>query len=337
MENTILHKKNANSNKIREKFTKKKMMNIETAKKMEKLARSRFCTIGRETALNRANAIRDCADFVLLGNCEHCGKSHVLSASLCRDRICPTCQWRLALRRAGEMVAVLQEICMDYNLQFITLTQKNCAPADLRDEIEKISQAWHRINARNRKNNYYDGFARVLEITYNKKSHMFHPHLHIIGASFYGGLNTITWQEMWMRAMKLNYLPECDARPIQADGERTKIQKSALEAFKYTTKFTDIDAMRIKDFSEYLRAINSKRFVNYSGIFKETRKKLHITDNDNPADMRDYDKCSECNSQLFKIAMRWSFAREQYTEYIEKSFVEKFVDGGWKNARQGAI
>lgn len=317
-----------NRKKYKEKLEEKKRMSQNIAKKMFKLALSKFNTLDKNDIIKRGFNIKNCSDFVLMGTCEHCGKTRVLNASLCRDRICPTCQWRLAMKRAGEMVLVLQEICNNYDLWFLTLTQKNCKPNELKTEIEKINKAWDRTTARLRKNKKYDGYARVLEITYNKKNKTFHPHLHVILASSgNNNLDTREWERWWMQSLRIAYIPQINIQKIQSDGNKKKISKSALETFKYTTKYNDIDNMGMREFSEYLRGIKGKNFVTYSGIFKEERKRMKL--NDEIEDLSALDKCSECNSQLLKYALHWSANLDKYEEYFKKDdikIVEKMLE-----------
>lgn len=313
--NSITHKKE----EYKKRMEEKKRMSQNMAKKMFKLANSKYNTLDKEDIIKRGNNIKNCSDFALMGTCKHCGKTTILNASLCRDRVCPICQWRLAMKRAGEMALVLQEICDKYELWFLTLTQKNCKTDELGDELEKINKAWDRTTARLRKHKKYDGYARVLEITYNKKAKTFHPHLHIILASSGNDISKREWETYWMKSLKIAYIPQIDLQAIKSDNN-TKVSKSALEAFKYTTKYTDIEKMTSKDFCEYLKGIKGKNFVTYSGVFKEERKRMKMSEE--IENLSEIDKCCECQSHLIKYALHWSADLDRYEEYFKKEDIE---------------
>lgn len=312
--------------KCKKKYEEKKKMNIKIFKKMRRLANSRE-EIEKKELMQRAFNILDCSDYIEIGTCPDCGRKSIINASLCRDRLCPICQWRLSSKRALEMAQILQKIRENHpNMQyrFITLTQKNINGDELGEELKRINAAWKKIMDIERKYKIYEGFARIIEITYNPFLKNFHPHMHIIAAverkDFW---DENTWRERWKKAMKLDYIPICDERGIKGidenqrrkkniDENKEELVKSALEAFKYSIKSSDIDNMDMENFRYLIYAIKNKRFVSYSGIFKKMRQELNMksdTEIDNEIDIK---KCRNCDEDLIVEAMRWSFKEKKY-------------------------
>ena len=52
----------------------------------------------------RAYRMADCSKRIDYTYCPECGSMHIARTYLCRDRLCPLCQWRLSLQRIGDMM-----------------------------------------------------------------------------------------------------------------------------------------------------------------------------------------------------------------------------------------
>ena len=75
--------------------------------------------------IRRAFAMRNCGSQMAIQYCEHCGLHRIRSTNLCRDRLCPVCRWRLAIKRYAEMVQVCDIAKTEYPTNryfFLTLT-----------------------------------------------------------------------------------------------------------------------------------------------------------------------------------------------------------------------
>ena len=287
------------------KWSGKKMLNEEIANKILSVGETR-----------RSMRVRSCSNSLELTKCSSCGKEHVSRVNLCRDRVCPVCQWRLARKRAFEMLECLDIMNKDdkYKYQFLTLTQKNVEVSYLKKELKKINEAWKRVISSNRKNKPA-GYARVVEITYNEKDKNFHPHQHVIIAWNRGQTpyKRLEWQNTWERALRVNYTPICRLRAIKPQKEQIKYTKAVLETFKYSIKANDILKMPNDIFGSFLGQISGSQVCSYTGIFRKTRQELKMEAQTKiEKDDKEEIKCSNCGSELSKAVFSWSLADQKY-------------------------
>lgn len=272
----------------------------------------------------RGYLMRDCGTFLQYKICPDCHKSFISSANLCRDRLCPTCNWRLSLKRFAEMCSVMNSL-NGYVLGcagFLTLTVANCRPENLRYTIQKMNEDWNRMLASRKIKSLMLGWGKSLEITYNKEKNTFHPHFHIIilfdNFIQEGEINKL-FRKAWDRSCRLPYEPITDFRLIDGSKESTaadndKIFNAILETFKYSVKDKELEDMSVQTFRDFVNAIHNIRFVSFGGIIKDARKALDFkddnTDDENELEL-DRDKCT-CGADLLKIICQWSFTDQQY-------------------------
>ena len=293
------------------KWSEKKALNKEIVEKML----SATTTVKK---FKRAVRISQCSSFFKLAKCDDCGKEYVSYVELCRDRICPICQWKLARKRAFEMLQCLDDMNEngEYKYQFLTLTQKNVTIFQLRRQLKKMSKAWNKVMSSNKKNKPA-GCARVTEITYNEKEQTFHPHMHVIIAWEKGQTpyKRLEWQNKWKKALEINYTPICRLQAIKPKKEHVKYTKAVLETFKYSLKANDLLKMPNEIFDSFLDAISRTRVCSYTGIFKKTRQKLKLNE-DTEIEENDSEEtqCDNCGAKLSEMVFRWSFANKEYKQ-----------------------
>lgn len=295
---------------ILERWTDKKIMNKEMSKKLTQIGEIR-----------RAERMKECSEHLEMTKCPKCGKKHIAKAELCRDRICPICQWRLSRKRAFEMLKVLEQMekTQEYKYQFLTLTQNNVPVYRLREELKKINNAWYKIL----KSNFTGkpkGYARIIEITYNAKKREVHPHQHIIIA-WENGDKTIKrteWAKKWQKALNISYEPICRLKYIKSKQKDDKYISSVLETYKYSVKSTDLLQMPNEIFKLFLLEIKGTRACSYTGVFKEWRKKLKMKNETEIENINDEQiKCTECGNELVRYVLEWSYADERYKEVLK--------------------
>lgn len=243
---------------------------------------------------DRAARMWQCGDYLVVKP-DSTGEVTASSPVLCRDRLCPICSWLLSRRRFAEMMAVFNTLAPEiiengYKSTMLTLTIRNMPLHDLRRSIDAMSEAWHNLIRREAFKGVI-GWARSLEITYNKQADTYHPHLHIIliwrsyddtpvMASYIRGA--------WQKAARLDYEPQTDIRPVYSadsvDGSLTtnSIIKSALEAFKYAVKPDSASDVPQEDLAEFASAIKGVRFVSYGKAIKRARQALGFKNVDEP-------------------------------------------------------
>lgn len=270
-----------------------------------------------------------CSQFLNMKTCPDCGKSVVSSANLCRDRLCPTCSWRLSLKRYAEMCATFAFIneseCFDAG--FLTLTVKNCKPSDLRYTILKMSEAWNRMRNDRWMKDKIIGSAKSLEITYNEKSKTFHPHFHII--MLYKPTSEKTMRqrthELWDNACRLEYVPITDFRVIKSEDntniDNDDISGAILETFKYSVKSDELAPMPLDIFRSLIVGIGGIRTVSYTGIIKQARQKLGYKKDELEENEEIEIKKCPCGSQMQEAILYWSFSEKQY-KILRKNFEE---------------
>lgn len=275
----------------------------------------------------RGQRMYNCASFLQHGKCPDCGRAHTSSAILCRDRVCPTCNWRLSLQQAVEMqntLALINDIDQ-YKAAFFCVTIKNCQPADLKGTLERMSEAWNRLLNRKKPKRDFKGWARRVEITYNRDTRTFHPHYHVIllvpakhPDSLYDMAAMIC--EYWRSALRLDYDPVTDFEWIEDltaggldENAAPNLHKAILETFKYTIKDNELSEMPLDLFRQFVEQIQNKRLTAYGGIIKEARAQLEYSDE---LDQEPQLSCGKCASPLLnRVIYRWSFASNTYERF----------------------
>ncbi len=302
--------------------------NAEKALQMGNDAKAHQERISAESYKKRGYRMKECSRFITMSECPDCHRSIASSATLCRDRVCPTCAWRLSAKQSVEMLQTLSYIndIEDYTAVFLTLTVRNCACEQLSPTLEMMASAWNRLLSRRKNRELIKGTARSVEITYNEKRKEFHPHYHIImllepDGRTIGELNAYFNKE-WQTASQLVYQPITDLRAIdnktmleydKTTAERYK--KAILETFKYTIKDDSLAEMPLGNFRYYVDGVQGKRLVAYTGIFKDARAKLNFSED--LEDENETRKCPDCNAEMMQAIYQWSFSKNTYERFIE--------------------
>lgn len=231
---------------------------------------------------HKSERIRSCADYLAFVRGED-GRLKLHDARFCRVRLCPICQWRRSLKTFAQMSQVIDVAASEgYSFIFLTLTLRNCAPADLSATITSTLQSFNRFTKYKDFMCAFKGFYRGFEITYNMKDDTYHPHIHCVLAvnkSYFTSRNYLSQKaltDLWKKALKADYDPIIDIRKCFGGS------KSIAEACKYAVKPSDIicedwdltvEQVRVLD-----EALNRRRFIGLGGIFKDIHKRLHLDD-----------------------------------------------------------
>lgn len=172
--------------------------------------------------LIRLIQIEDCATELRYGKLEE-GKKKLVKANFCRFKLCPVCVWRKSLKLFGQVSAVTGILNKEYPSSryiFATFTVKNVCAEELSDTIDKLNEGFKRLVQKNKTmaeakvfQSRLLGYLKCLEITYNKKTHEYHPYIHAVFhlKSSYFGKNYISrnkWVKIWRSMMNLDYNPE---------------------------------------------------------------------------------------------------------------------------------
>ena len=269
----------------------------------------------------RGQNIKMCGNQIVFRECRDCGHMVIERAMLCRDRLCPVCNWRLALKRYSTMQqimdVVLQRIPEGIDMALMTLTVRNCAPEEISEHLSKMQRAWNRMLAQRYIRPHVMGWARSIEVTYNEQTHTLHPHYHIIMLAPTLAQETI--RADWLKQCRTEGL-EVDIKAQHAqqiDGARTEgdtLIKSILECYKYMVKASDTIAMPLGVLRHFAAGVAGKRLVSFGGIIKDVARELGEVQLDSP-DALDQDiiVCTRCKStELDRVIADWSFAGNHY-------------------------
>jgi plasmid rolling circle replication initiator protein Rep len=239
--------------------------------------------------VKKSSRVQNCATYLEFKHfTDNTTKLH--TANFCKLRLCPMCSWRLALKRIANLSAVTTIAkSQKYELLFLTLTTRNVVASELKAEIKRQSEAWRNLVRYSKEyQKSVHGYFRCLEITYNKKTDTYHPHLHIILAvkshyfkvsEYY--INQQRWQELWQHYLKIDYCAIVDIRKAYSK----KSSSAEVEASKYIVKDSDylikddlkLSAKIVKVLDE---ALTRCRLISYGGILKEIYEKLKLDDDE---------------------------------------------------------
>lgn len=307
---TLSQKSESGNGCTAEKWKDKKIKSLRMAEKMKKAG-----------YLARGKRMAECSDIITYKVCPECGEYHIAKANLCRDRFCPVCSWRLSLSRFANMARVmdaLQNGYPEYRYSLITLTVKNCKAQELSKTMETMSSCWHLAVNQRRIRQFMVGWARSVEITYNKETGELHPHYHIILMSSPESSADYDLVSEWQKACNKKGLKTSikaqNTQEIQAkDGE--KLIKSILETIKYALKSDQMEQIPIKTFRQIVGEMSKKRLFASGGKIKEYMKLCDITsaEMEKATDEENIKiSCNRCNVEMLDMIYKWSFGESKY-------------------------
>lgn len=278
----------------------------------------------------RGDRIMSCNRVLKFSQCADCGHIDVVSASYCRDRLCPLCSWRLSIQRYARMRRILEVISTtEYEFSLVTLTVKNCKSKDLSTTIAAMSAAWADVRRQRWLKDRLVGWARSLEVTYNKQTREVHPHFHVIcvwSRASEGGCEALI-KEWLLRCSRHGLVCTASAQDSQsitsAGGEGTSLIGAICETFKYCVKSKDLlEGVPLSIVYDIATGLNNKKLIILGGIIKETAKKLSLEDIDKPDDDTS-DRTSICTTcggtHLDELIAVWSLRSNTYVALCDAS------------------
>ena len=218
----------------------------------------------------------------------------LVNANFCKNRLCPMCNWRRSMKLGMNVSKIVEHLENDYRFIFLTLTVPNVKADKLNDTISNLQKGFGKLikdNVNIRKS--FKGYFRSLEITFNKKTHTYHPHFHVIVAvkpDYFDKSNEyyVTRDyllEKWRIAMNDNSINQVWIQVCRDKntGSTTINMKSAIvEVAKYTVKSNDylFKSYKLTDevVSTLSTVLSNRRLVTMGGIFRKTAKLLELDD-----------------------------------------------------------
>ena len=293
----------------------------------------------------KAKRVLDCGSFLMF-EVNRNGERKLIKANSCRVRLCPMCMWRRSLKVYREARIVYDELVKEKGSRFLvlTLTQPNVCGDVLKEELDKIFYAFKRLMQLKDIKKICLGFMRSLEVTYNKDTNTYHPHIHCLihtTRQLYSGVNYITHEEymkkwIYLLGLDCSFL-DVDIRPFRE--KKGQEGRGISEFCKYSVK--PCDYLYRDDIELTKKVINvlddkiaNRRLLSYGGTFRQARKKFFFSDNDDILDDDGIiiDDVDDGYIELY----RWHFGEGNYRRVCgrEKEEMLKFLVDVKKEKRE---
>ena len=220
------------------------------------------------------------------------------NANFCRQRLCPMCQRRKSLKTYSDFMKLLHHLD-GYAFLHLTLTVPNCPLNELAETIGFMNKCSSRLFSLGETKKAFKGVVRCLEVTYNSSTISFHPHFHCLIAvkpSYFKSRDYIRfdrlqylWSAIWKMREENLKSDKWDSNSFMSIAlsaseflqvHVVRADNGALpEIAKYAVKPLDFECSE-KERADVLghlhSALNGKRLVYLSGVFKEANKILKL-------------------------------------------------------------
>lgn len=217
-------------------------------------------------------------------------------ANFCKDRLCPTCNWRRSYKIFSQVSKIMAVIGKQYEFLFLTLTVPNCEDFELSDKIDMLLKSWRKLTRHKKYKEVVMGSFRALEVTRNKDKNTFHPHFHCVlavpldyfsNADLY--IHQSEWLKMWQKAtgdksIKFVNIKKCrPKKDVESELYSDLLVSAVAESAKYAVKDSDYILSDNNDLTDSLvytlsNALANRQLVNFGGVFAETRRNLALDD-----------------------------------------------------------
>lgn len=283
--------KDVNSRGRERPWKGKKKQNIWVIDKFEKARKLDPYVISE----SRLEQVSDCANLLWFAEDKNF-KLKLASASFCRHRICPMCNWRKSLKTFVNVKKIQGaiEAKKEVRYLFVTLTVKNVKGFELRSKIQEMNEAFKWIvqkgkNSAISKNfkKYLYGYFKTIEVTYNEKRDDYHPHFHIlleVDPKYFenGYTDYQTWRVMWQEVMHLDYQPQVDIKAVK----EMEQEKAVAEISKYSIKMDSIlhiksDKKAVEVIATLKEQLQNLRMITMGGDFRYYNRLLNLDDIEN--------------------------------------------------------
>lgn len=218
-------------------------------------------------------------------------KPILYSANFCSNRLCPMCAWRRSLKIFRQVHMILDytdQHIKEYKYLLLTLTVPNVSAEDLPQKLKDMQYAWCRFTHpldTPAVHKVMKGWARFLEVTYNKDTDTFHPHFHVVVAvnpSYFSGttyLNHDKWLHYWQRACSDPSITQVDVRRMNCAAADGVGRGAAIaEVAKYCVKPSDLvfDDPDLMDHvvGTMFYSLKNKRLVNFGGVLADANNAI---------------------------------------------------------------
>jgi plasmid rolling circle replication initiator protein Rep len=198
---------------------------------------------------------------------------------------------------------------------FLTLTVRNMPVQELRQSLQSMNKAWHRLVKRE-EFGAVQGWVRTTEVTKGRDG-LAHPHFHcllLVRPSYFKKhyVRHERWTELWQECARLDYRPSVDIQVVKArsgaSGE-SPMRRAVYETLKYSV--TPEDMMDREWLLELTKQVHRLRFISSGGALKgvlreteETERDLMLADEDGEGDSGDPELFFDWRREIKRYAKR---------------------------------
>lgn len=228
----------------------------ERARIIEALTRAHDRSEGSHRALGESPAGRlaermgDCCRVPLLFRSEDSDEVRVCEQT-CKVRICPRCAEQKRRMMFGRITAIVE--AMD-DPRFLTLTLQSSA-RPLREQIHDLISSFRRMRQRKQWKRKMRGGVGTIEVTWNPKTHQWHPHIHTLVDGEYWAKQLIS--DEWKAASNGSFIVDIEI----VHGRK----KMAFYVGKYVSKGTDTKTLPSGRIAEFATAMHGVRLLQTFG------------------------------------------------------------------------
>lgn len=294
----------------------KKMMNVSYAELLEILQ------------FKKSERVRECGEILEFGVTDE-GRLKLANAWFCKSRLCPICNWRMAMKHSGQTQKVITEVVKrkpKARWLFLTLSSRNAIDGETLDqEIKNLTKGFNRLFKYKKVKQNLIGFMRATEVTVNEKEGTYNQHIHVLvcveSTFFWNTKNYIPqkqWRELWQRALQVNYKPVVHVQTIKPKNKHKSDLKSAIdETAKYPVKHVDYlsgDQERdLEVIDDLEKGLYRKRLFSYGGLLKTIHQELNLDDVEE-GDLIQTDDEPEDEEEAFAyhVVATWNWEKKNY-------------------------
>lgn len=218
----------------------------------------------------RLEVIRTCAKMVKYAvDAERTAKKQ-LYVETCQDRFCARCQRRKAIADAKCIMAVATGMMHLHNSRVLFMTLTIPSMADLKAGMAKLNEGYRRLMQYEALTNVVQGSIAKLEVTHNRKTGLFHPHLHVmlfVRPDYFDlkkdhYIPTEKLLELWRRACQDDSITQVNIQAVKRD--TNSVMAAVVELAKYVAKSADYTASD-EVFLKYYEALSDAKLLRYAG------------------------------------------------------------------------
>lgn len=260
----------------------KKQNNLKLAARYQMIAKKSTELSTDDYYTRKYERLEQCSTYLEFRREKSTKKYKLINTNLCRVRLCPLCAYKRSLSVYHNTADIINYINTNYKNSkylFLTLTIKNVSGSELADAIDNLTRGWQNMSKQKRIKNIVLGTVRSIEITYNKRSNTYHPHLHVLihtTANIYAGRNYISQAEFadrWRSAAGIDYQPVVDIRQLRHNRGR-----EIAEIAKYSVKPLEWNKCAESVIITLDEVLHKRHLLSLSGTMREAKRILKITD-----------------------------------------------------------